>query len=79
MRVHGSVMSLKQDDVPSYLTRQKILSPVKLAMAEKANLNQLRFTKEQQGLLTELTRLTRRVKLSFVYLSPLNSISQFSF
>ncbi|MCD5535213.1 transcriptional regulator [Lactobacillus delbrueckii] len=79
MRVHGSVMAPKQDDVPSYLTRQKILSPVKLAMAEKANLNQLRFTKEQQGLLTELTRLTRRVKLSFVYLSPLNSISQFSF
>ncbi|MCD5451853.1 hypothetical protein [Lactobacillus delbrueckii] len=49
MRVHGSVMALKQDDVPSYLTRQKILSPVKLAMAEKANLNQLRFTKDSKG------------------------------
>ncbi|MFR0541172.1 DeoR/GlpR family DNA-binding transcription regulator [Lactobacillus delbrueckii] len=37
LRVHGGVMALKQDDVPSYLTRQKILSPIKLAMAEKAS------------------------------------------
>ncbi len=50
-----------------------------LYLPAKASLNQLRFTKEQQGLLAELTRLTRRVKLNFVYLSPLDSISQFSF
>lgn len=50
-----------------------------LYLPAKASLNQLRFTKEQQELLTKLTRLTRRVKLNFVYLSPLDSINQFSF
>lgn len=50
-----------------------------LYLPAKASLNHLRFTKEQQGLLKQLTQLTRRVKLNFVYLSPLDSISQFSF
>jgi nicotinic acid phosphoribosyltransferase len=49
-----------------------------LYLPAKASLNQLRFTKEQRDYLQELTRLTRRVKLNFVYLSPLDSINQFS-
>ncbi|GHV97040.1 bacteriocin immunity protein [Lactobacillus nasalidis] len=49
-----------------------------LYLPAKASLNRLRFTKEQQGWLKELSRLTRQVSLNFVYLSPLDSISQFS-
>ncbi|MGM9888829.1 MAG: DeoR/GlpR family DNA-binding transcription regulator [Limosilactobacillus sp.] len=37
LRVHGGLMALKKDNVPSYLTRTKILSPVKEAMAQKAS------------------------------------------
>lgn len=34
VRVHGGIMSVNTDQVPSYLTRQHILSPVKLKMAQ---------------------------------------------
>lgn len=34
VRVHGGIMSINTNQVPSYLTRQHILSPVKLKMAQ---------------------------------------------
>lgn len=34
VRVHGGIMSVNTNQVPSYLTRQHILSPVKLKMAQ---------------------------------------------
>ena len=36
VRVHGGVMELAKDDVPAYLARQHILSPVKLELAKVA-------------------------------------------
>lgn len=36
VRVHGGVMELAKDDVPAYLARQHILSPVKLELAKMA-------------------------------------------
>ncbi|WP_209686314.1 DeoR/GlpR family DNA-binding transcription regulator [Lactobacillus colini] len=34
MRTHGGIMSLNTNQVPSYLTRKHILSPIKLKMAQ---------------------------------------------
>ncbi|MPW13672.1 bacteriocin immunity protein [Lactobacillus helveticus] len=40
-------------------------------------LNNLRLTDEQQELMRKLTQATKRVNLSFVYLSPIGSEKQF--
>lgn len=36
IRVHGGLISVNHDDVPNFLTRNKIDSPLKIKMAEKA-------------------------------------------
>lgn len=43
----------------------------------RSALNHLRFTKEQQRWMRELTEKTKRVNLSYVYTGPLDDVSQF--
>lgn len=36
VRIHGGIIALNQNDVPNYLTRNLIQSPIKIKMAQKA-------------------------------------------